>query len=332
MDRIDHSIVKSVTILAALANLIGGCGNNSLKDDYASLPIFERAVAVEDDSGTLQPARLRFFEDTLFVSYAGESRIDLFTPDLDRIKTVNLTDPEPVYPTAFDIADSAIYVTDHAKHIIVVYGRDGSYIDSFGSLPDGKTALSPFALTYFGGVLYVTDIRLGRVLAVSMVDASDITEKGELILSIPDDSTRTIKMPSAVMVTFDGRLLAGDAGTGEIVVFTCDGRFIYAFDSIEVERPIAPQGFAMDNIIDPSMQDSLSFDPSGIRRQGRFHAVDANNAAVHMFNPLGRYVASYPAEKTLIKPSDIAIDRKNGIVYIADPGAKQILVYRYGDR
>lgn len=321
---------KMIVVAIILSALLVGCGGDN-EDDYSSLPLFERTVTITVESDTLQPARLKLFKDTLYISYVRDSRIDLFTPNFERIGTIDLVDPEPVFPTAFDITDSSIFVVDHAKHIIAVYNRDGSFLDSFGTLPDGKTALSPFALTYFGGVLYVSDIHFGKVLAVSMVDASGITEKGELILSIPGDSTRTIKFPSAIMVTYDGRLLTGDAGTGEIGVFTCDGRYIYAFDNIKTEKMMAPMGFAMDNIVDPSMQDSLSFDPSGIRKFGRYHVVDANNAVVHMYNPLGRYIASYPGEKILEKPSDIAIDRKRGRIYIADPRGKRILIYRYGE-
>ncbi|MEE9555475.1 MAG: hypothetical protein V3W18_14410 [candidate division Zixibacteria bacterium] len=328
MGNITHLENRGFIAAIIFSALLAGCGDDN-KGEYSSLPVFERAVTSAIDSDTLQPARLKFFNDTLFVSYVGDSRIDLFTPDLERIKTIDLLDPEPVFPTTFDISDSSIFLTDHAKHIMAVYDRDGSFLDSFGTLPDGKTTLSPFALAYFGGVLYVSDIHLGKVLAVSMVNVSELTEIGELILTIPSDSARTIKFPSAIMITFDGRLLAGDAGTGEVNVFTCDGRYIYSFEDAETAKMMAPMGFAMDNIVDPSMQDSLSFDPSGIRKFGRYHVVDANNGAVHMYNPLGRYIASYPTDKSLVKPSDIAIDRKNGKIFIADPQSKQILIYRY---
>ena len=118
-------------------------------------------------------------------------------------------------------------------------------------------------------------------------------------------------------------------GEGNVKVFTCDGRYIYAFDAVTAEAPMAPQGVDMDNVSDPSMQDSTSFDPSGVREMGRFHLVDANNRQVHMFNPLGKYIASYTVGDPDGRPSDIAIDRRRNRIFIADPVAGAIMIYEY---
>jgi hypothetical protein len=283
-----------------------------------------------DGAETLLPVRLKFLNDTLFVTYVGKPRIDLFTPDLNRITTLHLTDPEPVVPASFDLSDSSIFVVDHGKHVIVQYDRMGRYVTSFGTLPDGETQLSPLAANFYGGVLYVSDIGLKQVLAISMTDAGEITQQGELILQIPTDTTRKIGLPSSVFVTFDGRLLVADAAEGLIRVFTCDGNFIYDFDSIVTAMPMAPQGFALDHVIDSSMIDSSSFDPSGIRNSGRLHIVDSNNGRIHMFNILGRFVASYPSKKLMEKPSSIAIDTRRQNVYIADPGSGKLFLFNYG--
>ncbi len=309
------------------------CDNreNTIIDRYSTVPKLERSVPIIDGGDTLRPARLQMVDDTLYVSYVGQTRLDLFTPELEKIRSIVLDKPESVHPTSFVVADSEIIVTDHAKRIVAAYDFDGGFLTSFGLLPDEATRLSPLVVTYYGGVAYVADIALRKVLAISMTDAPEITERGELILTIPPDSGQTVGFPSAICVTPDGRLLVGDAEDGLVRVFTCDGRPVYNFDSVFTDRPLAPQGFAIDDIIDPELQDTSSFDPSGIRYLGRIHVVDGNNAAVHLFSPLGRFIASYPSGGELVRPSGIAIDRARKKIYIADPVARRIFMYRYQD-
>jgi sugar lactone lactonase YvrE len=281
-----------------------------------------------DIEGDLQPVRLQFFHDTLYVSYNARARIDLYSPELELIATVPLDDPEPVYPTSFVVTDSELIVADHARRLVVTYDRSGTVTGSYGTLPEGRQ-LTPFAVTAYGGVAYLSDLGLHRILAVSLVDAAEITEKGELILTIPSDTSLSVGFTSALLVTPDGRLLVGDAAVGEIKVFTCDGRYVYDFDSVQTPKLIGPQGFARDDVIDPSLQDSSSFDPSGLPRMGRFHVVDGNNGRIHMFNPVGKYVASYPEDDVLKRPAGIAIDRQRNRVYVADPVAGRINVFAY---
>jgi len=320
-------------LVFALVILLNGCGggDKNVPLTYSMLPEFERTQLLTEDGDTLLPVRIELDHDTLYVSYNGRSRIDVFTPDFVRLRTIALTDPEPIYPTSFTVSDSAIYIVDHAKRALIATDRDGRIHESFNTLPDGKTPLSPLAVAFHGGVAYVTDIALRRVLAISMVEASGITEKGELILQIPVDEANQIGFPSAVRVTLDGRLLIGDAESGTVRVFTCDGRPIYDFDTIPLPGAMAPLGFAVDGIQDASLQDSSRFDPSNVHTHGRYHVVDGNNAVVHMFNPLGHYIGSYGAED-LTRPSDIAIDTKRARIYIADPHAQRIVVYKYEER
>jgi hypothetical protein len=308
------------------------CGRTDEKlEAYRKPPsLFDSKVFIENGD-TLMPSRLQVFRDPLFASYLGRHNIDIFTGDLEKAGTILLVDPEPVFPTSFAITDSLVLVSDHAKNVVVIYDRKGGFKESFGLLPDGSTRLSPFDLTYYGGVLYLSDIGLNKILAISMTNAEDITEMGELILQIPSDTSTVIGFPSSLMVTFEGRLFVGDSRNSIIKVFTCDGQYIYDFDRIEATRPFSPMGFATDNKIDPSMQDSSSFDPSGIREMGRIHVVDPNNRTVHMFNPVGKYVSSYEPHDKMMKPSDIAIDRNSRKIYIADPHAERIFIYRYED-
>jgi len=322
----DKRIILLLLGLALLLALVG-C-ENDVTPGYKTPPAFVKEIMAPFDSLSLNPVRVRLYDDTVFLTYTRESRIDIFTIDFEYIKSINLTDPEPVFPTNFVIDDSLIIVADHTKGALVVYDRDGNFLDSFGLLPDQKTRMSPFGLTFFRGVIYSGDVGLKQIMVISYSDAPGVTEIGELLFSFPHDTINTLVFPSALFVTYDGRLLIGDAAKGKISAFTCDGRFIYDFDSLSEYGNMAPMGIDMDRLIDPSLQDTSVFDPSGIRIMGRFHVTDGNNNVIHMFNPLGKYVGSYPGDKRLIKPSGIAYDTKRKFIYIADPGAGKIFVYK----
>jgi len=327
-----HKISAVFLISVLLMPILTGCGRGEKAaiSSYSSIPVLQSSL-VFGENEHLNPVKLLFRFDTLYVSYSGMAQIDMYTPDLVKVGSIPLNDPVPVFPTDFFVADSELFVCDHAKGVIVVYTRDGEFKESYGTLPDNTTQLRPFALIYLGGVLYVGDAGQRQVLAISMADAPGITETGELILTIPGDDIHPIQFPAALEITPDGRMVIGDAGKGRVDVFTCDGRFIYSFDSLPTQPPLMPQGLAMDNIVDPSLQDSASFDPSGLRSLGRIHVVDAGTGKIHMFNPVGKYIASYPDGKPLQKPSDIAIDKTRRYVYVAESGTGRILLYRYGE-
>lgn len=324
-------MVKPHYSLIIILLFLIGCGNQTEPENiprFNRLPEFVSDHQIKLGSEILKPVRMQYLKDTIYISYVKKPRIDVFDYNLELLKTINLTKPTPIFPTAFNVTDSFIYVTDHAKHVIVTYDRLGNYISSFGTLPDGITELAPFGLFYYGGVLYVSDSKQKRVMAISVVDAEGITEKGELILSIPSDTLQQIDFPSALYITEDGRMIIGDASSGGIHTYTCDGRFMYHFDTIPNMLKVAPQAITQDNIFDPSLQDSTKFDPSYIHIQGRIHIVDPNNSAIHMYNPQGFYVATY-SDTLLKKPSGIAIDTDRFNIYIADPVARKILKFRY---
>lgn len=319
-------------IIVTVTALFISCADTQDTDyEYSAVPRLVSVYHTEGSSEELHPVRLQLVDDTLYVSYSDIPRIDLYDLTPSFVRSIDLTDPEQVFPTSFYVTDSAIAVCDHSKGAVVLYDRSGKFVTSFGTLPDMSTRLAPFSLTYYAGTFYVGDINLQKVLAISAKDTPGVTEQGELILSIPSDTLTTLGLPSSLLVTPDGRLLIGDASSAEILAFTCDGRFIYRFDEVPADRRIAPQAFAIDNIADPSMRDTTTFDPSGIDRMGRIHVVDANNGAVHMFNPVGNYIASYPDTTLFVKPSSIAIDKKTRTIYIADPPAKSIYIMRYED-
>ena len=323
--RFRRAALTRMVVGGVLAFLASGCA----EDDYSRAPEFERLVQLDENHPGLEPARLQILGDSLYVSFNGLPRLEVYDLDLNPLGGIDLVAPEPILPTSFAVTDSQIIVTDHGKGIVARFDRQGRYLDSFGTLPDGATRLAPIAVTCFAGMAYVADMNQKKVLAISLNDIPGIIEKGEMVLTIPGENGPPVGFPSTVFVTEDGRLLIGDAAKGMVRVFTCDGRSIYEFDPVPGVEKLAPQGFAVDGMIDPLAQDEHSADPSGIRNQGRLHLADGYNGRVHMFSPLGRYLCSYPPDTRLAGPAGIAIDRLGNRVYVADPTAVRILVYRY---
>jgi len=314
-----------LAVLLVHAALIAGCGRASQE------PVtLERSIALSDDTGVLQPLRLQVVGDTVFVSYKGVPRLDKYSLDLERVGSIELTDPVPVMPSAFAVGDSQIVVADHGRGAVVLYDRKGELIDSFGLLPDQQTRLLPLALAWFQGVAYVADMALKEVLAISTAATADVVEQGELVLRVPGAGNRGLGMPSAVFVTPDGRLLVGDSGTGSIRVFTCDGREVYSFDPLP-EGKIAPQGFALDDVPDPELSGSAKSDPSGVKHMGHIHVADGRSGQVHVFNALGHYVASYSGNGVLEGPTDVTVSWETHRVFVADSRAKRVHVFSYGE-
>jgi sugar lactone lactonase YvrE len=313
-----------VCLLLAVSALAGGCGGDN------TTPRLVKSFVLSDGKAILQPIRLQVVGDTLFVASRGFPWLDLYDFDLKHIGRIDLSRPETVTPSAFAVSDSQIVVCDHTKGVIVLYGRDGRFIDSFGLLPDNTTRLSPLAMAWFENVVYVADMALKQVLAVSVTGQTDVTERGELILQVPGDKGKALGLPSAVFVTPDGRLLVGDAGEGRVRVFTCDGQEIYDFDAVADHPNFAPLGFALDDVTDPELLAAESFDPSGVRELGRIHVADGGGS-IHMFNPLGEYIDSYPRDESLEGPADVAISPERKRIFVADSKARKVCVFSYGD-
>jgi sugar lactone lactonase YvrE len=323
-----RALLAGGCLLACVLALVAGCGGGDL---HQASPRLVRSYVLTEGDAVLQPLRLQVVGDTLFVSCRGLPRLDLYTLDLERIGSVDLTRPEPVTPSAFAVSDSQIVVCDHTKGAIVIYDRRGHFVDSFGLLPDDKTRLAPLAMARFKDVVYVADMGLKQVLAVSVAGGSGVVDRGELILQVPGEKGGVLGLPSAVFVTPDGRLLVGDAAEGRIRAFTCDGQEIYAFPPVPGYPKIAPLGFALDDVTDPALLAAESFDPSGVREMGRIHVADGRGGVVHMFNPLGEHIGSYPHGERLDGPSDVAISLQARRIFVADSRGRRIHVFSYGD-
>ena len=55
--------------------------------------------------------------------------------------------------------------------------------------------------------------------------------------------------------------------------------------------------------------------------------MHAPNGLIQMFNPLGRFVGSYPENARLQGPAGIAADGQGQHIFVADPPTRRILAF-----
>ena len=334
MDRSSSNRIAIVSLLlSVLIGALTGCGKSDQQTSeplaFNSPPTLLREIALTRNGDTLAPTRIQRAGDNLLVSYVETSLIDIYSSEWTRLDSILLTEPDPLKPVSFDLDDSLLVVVDHGRAMVAILNREGTLISTFGMLPGGERHLLPYSVTIHNGVAYVTDLKSNGVLAISLYDRGGASEVGELILTIPTDTTRTIDVPSAALVTPDGRLIVGSSANGTIDAYTCDGQFIYGFEKVTAEKTITPQAFDYDDVPDPGMIDSNSFDPSGIRRHGRLHCLDSENARILLYNTLGEFVLSYPDSAFPGRPSGLAINRVSNEIYVADPYNRRVYVFHY---
>ena len=311
----------------ALMVLAGGCSRRGTGTAYDDPPAPLKTVFFTMRAPLDRPARLAVVGDSLFVSFNGESLLGVFDLELNLARTIRLRAPEDILPTGFAVTDSSFVVCDHGRGLLAVFDRAGNLVTSFDRMPGGNRKLAPLAVAAVGGVAYVADMNLRRVLAVALNEQPGVTGRGELVLTIPRRGKGGLGLPSAVRVTPDGRVLVGDGLRGEVGVYTCNAERIYTFDAVPGTGRIAPQAFAWDGVRDPGGRTEEAFDPSGLGGQGRIHMLDGFNGRVHMFDPRGRYLASYPAGDRLQGPAGLAVHAPSGRIFVADPAAGCIRIF-----
>ncbi len=292
-------------------------------------PVFVGSLESPSDE---PPYALAVHDGRLLVSYSGSNRIDEFSEDLVRVRSMDVPGDTEADITGLAIDAERLLVIDHRTGELILLAYDtGGLLQAYGTLPDGMTRLSLYGLAVVGGIAYVSDAGLRQVLAISTADIPGIREAGELILAFPGERPggQSLGAPTFTMVTPDGRLLVSDRGDREVRVFSCNGRPMQSFRHPETGVLQAPMGIAMDDLVSPSLRavsDTL-FDPSGLLSQGRVHIADAVAGCVYVYDAAGQFVLAYGEE--LEHPNGIAIDQNRRLIFIADAGKRAVMIYKY---
>jgi len=294
-------------------------------------PRFLRDAAVVHGNDTLAPFGLARCADTIWAVFEGDSRVAALDSELRVVKWVSLERAAPTrpMPTGWAVDSLHFYRADHVGRAVEVFDRAGHLIERWDRRPDGHPLL-PFALDLFAGNLYVGDIESGRVLAISMRNDTPITERGELILTIPGfaSDVRPFGFITGVTCTPDGRVLVAAADPPGIRAYTCEGRFAYAFDQ-KIPPPSGARQMAFDRVIFADLRDTTRFDPANTAAAGRLHVVDSRANIIFVYDPYGHLRFTYGQEEKLDFPNGIVSDPLRRRLVVADTHNRRLVEYQW---
>jgi sugar lactone lactonase YvrE len=245
--------------------------------------------------------------------------IEIF--DLEQ-NTVTLFRPEgdgklgkPINVTVDD--DGTRYVTDTAWGVVLIFNKDGRYLNSIGSRGTNK----PSDIVVAENKLFITDLQQQAVL---VLDKSTHDE----LFRIPregDVPESKLFSPTNLAVGENGNIYVSDTGGFSVKVFSENGEFIKTIGNIgtQVGGMVRPKGIAVD-------------------KEGRVYVVDAASQVVQVFNSEGQLLLffgeSIGPDTGLVLPAKVRIDYdhiEQFREYIAPDFTVEYLVFvtsQYGPR
>lgn len=307
------------------------------KTTYGQSPIFLGSIKCN-----LKPLSLSLYRNRLYVSYRGSSRVDVFSPKGEYIRSITLL--EETQPRTISVGKEKIFVADKTGEVRI-FSTKGEFLNFYRFLPEKQAKIKALSVSFNKDQLYVADSGLPGVLVISEVtiygpvekgEPVVLTEEGELILTIPEKRFRPrwvtkewdLENPSYALISPDGRVLVSDTVLDIVKVYTCTGMYAYSFEEIKdgLEKPLS---MAYDGLLNPEYEEEEgSFDPSGIREHGRVHVVDKARNEVFVYTTTGNFLFSYGQNK-LSSPNGIAVDTEHRLIFIADTGNQRITVWGY---
>jgi DNA-binding beta-propeller fold protein YncE len=218
-----------------------------------------------------------------------------------------LTGPQCV---AVDKQDN-IYVTDSEAGKIFVFGANGKFQRTIGSLKGGEGFFkrpTGIAVDSDAQRIYVADTWRNRIYVLDML--------GSVIQTIGKRGAGNgeFNFPTELRLA-GGDLLVVDAMNFRVQVLSRAGVFQYAVGHAGdgTGDLFRPKGVAMDS-------------------EGHLYVADALNGLVQVFDEHGRllYYFGYKgtAERPLVTPAGIAIDR-NDRIFVVDSTARRLQVFHY---
>lgn len=302
----------------------------NVETKFNEAPIYVGSLDLSDEN-ELNPYALCSTEENYFVSYLNRALVDVFDERFRYVKRLDLSHQGKGSITGIDADKEYIYVADSQTGDIRIYDYSGNLIQRLAWLPDNQTRLRPQSLALFDGVLYVTDRKLQKVMAINIMEKPGISEPGELIFSVPNKTSPELEFfaPGFCTISPDGRLLVSTVSPPNIRVFTCSGRDMGLLIEPDVNDLKSPQGMAFDEIPSPELlarNDSI-FDPSGTYELGRIHIADREAGLIHIYDSFGKPVTTYGAE--LHSPINMVIDNKKRLIVISDMADSQLKFYKY---
>lgn len=276
------------------------------------LTSFQIRTAGED----LTPVRLAVSGDSLFISFAEKSFIEVYSSKLQLLSTVHFDNPASLQPTAMVLTDSLLIVSDTVLGTIAVFDRDGYYRSSASWYPDRHTRLKPVHLAVHDRFLYATDMARHRVAKISLFKEEPFFDFLELIAIYPSQLSSAVTLPLCAAVAPDGNLWIGDGQPGGI--YLCTSELSY---EIAAEKPVINRiAMPCDIVIQTTGTDSTN---------ARIHVLDKVAGKVFVYDMDGKLRLVYPRERNLHRPTGMAIEPHSRHIFVAENETREITVFGY---
>jgi DNA-binding beta-propeller fold protein YncE len=194
----------------------------------------------------------------------------------------NIKDASFQWPAGLLVDDEEnLYVTDEAKHSVVVMNKDGDHLDSWGEYGEGESQLNrPSGMSFDGeGNILLSDTMNNRL--------QRFTKDGKHLQTIGED---VLNNPWGVCVDEDDDIYVADWKNDRVVKFNPDG--------IKLQT-IGSSGSGKGQFSRPS---SVAVDI-----HGDIYVADWQNNRVQLFDNSGKYIQSFHGDATL---------SKSGLMYI----------------
>lgn len=280
---------------------------------------------IRSEGNLLTPCAVAITGDSLYLSFVGSSRINVYSADLKLVKQIQLERPEVVVPTSMAVTDSFLIVADSVKQTVVLYDRDGYYQNSSGWYPQQVGRISPTHLSANLGMLLLIDSGLRRVAVISLIDRQPFYTFLELVKFIPDKSLVPLPAPSCAILTPDSNVWIGDRTLGRGFIFAPSGKILSELEQPQLSKIASPADFAL------SWWNSPSAGPPAISnlQVARIHMLDREAGKVFVYDLNGRLTLVYPRDRLLNQPTSIAVNQHRRQIYIAESTSKEVTVFGF---
>jgi sugar lactone lactonase YvrE len=290
-----------------------------------SPPVLLTSFQVREGGKDLSPQNIAVGRDSIYVSFIGESLIQIYSPTLKQIGSLHLDKPAAIIPTAIAVTDSQLIVADTIKGLVAVFDRDGDYLNSVAWYPGRYVRIQPTQIATDGKLLTVVDPKAAQVAVISLVNQQPFFDFLELMDLIPGEDHSRLREPSAACITPEGSIWIGDA-SGKAAIYSPTGDFVNELEQPNLTKITAPIGFAVaDGSKSVTSGSTAHWKPDLIR----VHLVDKTTGKVYVYDLSGRLKLVYPQDRDLSQPTSIAINSERREIFITESATRSITVFGY---
>jgi NHL repeat len=157
-----------------------------------------------------------------------DATVSVFTTDGKSVSTfadkTQAGDPYLKKPSGIAVYGERVYVCDKSKDKVVIFSRDGKFIDSFGEGGSGRKQFSnPEGIFVYQGVIYVADYGNDRIQVFSDTGVYLQT------IGLAGNDEQLLKSPTDVAVDNRGNVYAIDKDSRQVKIYAQNGSYLGKF-------------------------------------------------------------------------------------------------------